>query len=422
MSDRLLSEDWVKQRWDLPDTDQDLRRLAGSEWWEWLSTKPAWRGVPDRVLALVPVMERERMRAARDQFNNNRVAKHLSGEHDQKTHGSWAGRSITSSREMVDAWKKYSREVAPPVGPVATMQGLKAAIARRITGRLADVATEDLTSAAGLGIRDTSFTREEQLRNDIERNFIRDALQGNNDEEMQVFLNEEGDLRVVPVGRVYFGERGQDMLGRSPVPAGTPEAEMLVREWAVSTMVKRWADTSNGQNARSLALQEAAATEFGVRNAAPWPTRDRESVDRVLQRDGATLQRFARAQYEETQTMLRDMGISEVMLYRGMMVDPDSDAARAAEGAPSGKGNPLVAQTRPLSSWSVDQDEAGGFASSSAGSGKVPVVLRAMIPASAILATPVTGMGSWAEKEMVTVGTGFDARILKVESWELYDE
>jgi hypothetical protein len=49
----------------------------------------------------------------------------------------------------------------------------------------------------------------------------------------------------------------------------------------------------------------------------------------------------------------------------------------------------------------------------------VPIFIRSTIPVSSVVATPVSGVGSWAEREMVTVGTGFNSQIVALEDdWD----
>jgi hypothetical protein len=358
------------------------------------------------------------------------VLKHLGGQHDQKTHGNRGGRAITDVQQMNDAWSDY---IGNTLAVNYDEKTLKASVAERIADRLSDVSTEDLISASGLGTPDRLNTSSLGSSFDnVERETIQAALSQPSlfGDESIVFFDSDGELVVQPRGDRSWEDLASgptDLLGRTPFMAGTPEAEMLVRQWATSRMVERWALTSNGQDARALALQEAAAKEFNVKDAARWATQDQASVNEVLQRDGVTFQRFARAQYEETQSMFRDMGISEVVVFRGKTLPASSNVAQQAISGMGIGGAPASVQTRPLSSWSVEPDTARKFAIDRWNEESrpwdpdqvVPIFIRSTIPVSSVLATPVSGVGSWAEREMVTVGTGFNSQIVALEDdWD----
>jgi len=87
----VMGANWTKQSWDLPRSDVELVADFGPEWWDVLSRLDCWVGVPDDVLALVPVEQRF-------ELPRGNVMKHLkgsAGDHDQQSHGSWArGRTL----------------------------------------------------------------------------------------------------------------------------------------------------------------------------------------------------------------------------------------------------------------------------------------------------------------------------------------
>ena len=72
-------------------------------------------------------------------------------------------------------------------------------------------------------------------------------------------------------------------------------------------------------------------------------------------------------------------------------------------------GDPKISSinTRPLSSWSLDPNTAMEFAEEQNG-----LVVKSVIRTDQILATPVTGVGCWAESEIVTVSTYIDGEVI----------
>ena len=190
---------------------------------------------------------------------------------------------------------------------------------------------------------------------------------------------------------------------------GTPEARQVIREAAVSDLVRVWAETSNN-TATALAIQHAAAMEFNLSGY----TKPKDILDPVrsninlimsesLQRYGtrearAVLRDFVSAQYAETQQLFAENGISEVEIYRGMtMANPPTSGTSV--------------NMRPLSSWSLSADVAESFALDTDRPRQERVTMKATVPVSRILSTPITGVGCLAEGEVVILGGTMDVKI-----------
>lgn len=211
-----------------------------------------------------------------------------------------------------------------------------------------------------------------------------------------------GDVLMFSQGDLYIWSPDHQPRPHDPLydvpPAkyakvGTPEAEQLLRESAVTDLVAVWAMSSNDTNPISLALQECAKDLFNLEGTRNWgsdPER-RHDNDRFRR----VYNKFLEAQYMATQHMLASIGVSSVRAYRGMKTDRASDAGVNRED--------VVLKTRPLSSWSTNWDIANGFA------GSYGAIYEADIPASRILSFPVTGIGCYSEEELVVLG-GTDRR------------
>lgn len=198
------------------------------------------------------------------------------------------------------------------------------------------------------------------------------------------------------------------------IPAGDPRPRAYQRQVVVARLVSRWAGTSNDTDAGALAMQEAAAAEFGLSGHRDWPLSPemRAQVDAVHAEQGPVLRAFLRAQYDETQARLAAAGITEVTLHRGMRFDhptdptsgtPESSSATYDLPPPpdwAADGGTAEVPLRPLSSFSANPGTGALFADQSHGTG---VVLSGTVPADRILATPRSGVGSLAEAEFVTL-------------------
>jgi SPP1 gp7 family putative phage head morphogenesis protein len=180
-----------------------------------------------------------------------------------------------------------------------------------------------------------------------------------------------------------------------------PLTEADLREAVASSLIQTWAGTSNDNNVRSLAIQEAAKEEFGLtENVADWTgatSTTSKNVGEALEKHGATYRAFLRAQYEATQEDFAKLGITELPVMRGMKWGGTlSGAPGWTKNAKTGAKIPTP-PLRPLSSWTVNASTASSFA----GSGGNKVTLKAVIPVKSILSWPRTGFGCLSEYEIV---------------------
>lgn len=333
------------------------------------------------------------------------------------------GRAVTGDEfeRLVDGW------ITENHSDIRTRWGTagewKESVARRLTDRLDDVSTQALVDAATAG----RTTPQIELRDSADR-----AMKPGS----YVFLG----------STLWVGDPGRHSQ-EGYVDSGTPEAERLVREAAVSQLVSMWAASANDANIVSLSVQRAANDEFGLTDAMPWKAPDAtiRAVDDAYASNGPVYRRFVRAQYDETQQMLRDIGVSEVGVHRGIRVDDDvavglfgaetffipadeviSEFADSPYGmrrvrgmeSPEVKRGP-VAQ-RPLSSWATSMEQADAFTGAATFEGDMqastPLLMSTRIPASKILATPFTGVGCLGEDEVVVIAGDYPVEVYTVAS------
>jgi hypothetical protein len=229
-----------------------------------------------------------------------------------------------------------------------------------------------------------------------------------------------------------------------------------VTEQEASDFVRQWAHSSNDEDMRSLAIQQDAAKEFGLKTSdftqsKVDPLKEKAAQSQFKQeqeaeyfkfkQSGATASELSamekqqdavwakrypdvdvgymptpgygeypklmplmesdrqrailRSMYNETQAELKSRGIKEVRLYRGV------DLTRAdADGLSKGVG--VLIGTNALESWSVDAEVASAFAQ--VGPGRVGIVFEAVVPIERILSTPATGFGCLKEGEVIVLG------------------
>lgn len=346
------------------------------------------------------------------------VFKHLAGKHDQKTHGSGGGGYAAGNEEFQrdqESWfNKMLAERQASDSPLLTEgqmrlpqdERLKAAVAARLAERMSDIPADRMAEAAFVGSR-LDYVHPELIT-------AREAMQPGS----------WVTIRDPSVQSMTFGAVGELMVlkgapqdpGGSWVRSGTPEAAAKVRQVAASRMVKMWAASSNDENIVSLAVQDAAAAEFGMKDHAPWPAQGdvgkfaRQRVDAITASHGDVYRSYVRAQYDETQAMFKDMGIGSVRVHRGVLVEES-----IMRDAFDISGTQLTggARLRPLSSWSSDPKEAQSFAMDTitGSAAHFRIVMETRLPVSQILSTPYTGVGCRNEKEVVSVTPTVEADI-----------
>ncbi len=176
------------------------------------------------------------------------------------------------------------------------------------------------------------------------------------------------------------------------------------RQAACSALISRWANTSNDSSAESLAMQSAAAKEFGLEENQILPMSDvtSKNTKEFLAQNGPALQDFLRAQYNDTQQMLKDQNVASITLYRGQRGFPESTTEHTDVTPFTTTTHQDTSLMRPISSWSSSYDTAAGsFAGDSETGG---VIMTAQVPASQIMSCARTGFGCLNEHEFTVLG------------------
>jgi hypothetical protein len=249
----------------------------------------------------------------------------------------------------------------------------------------------------------------------------------------------DGRLQVASIGNISVDAssgasarpaREWDALAEQVgwAPAGSSAAERMVRLACVGDLIRQWAASSNDSSARSLAIQRAVVDEFGLRadGYSGWRREKGELAEQVAaltRSHGDVYRSFVRAQYDATQRLLAEAGITEMTLVRGTtnedrwsLRDPFPQQFQVHERIPGDvisstfSMTDATIRTRPISSWSTSLRTAYDFT----GSGTM-IVSR--VPADRIFSTPVTGVGCLAETEIVVLATpDLEGRIAESDS------
>ena len=148
-------------------------------------------------------------------------------------------------------------------------------------------------------------------------------------------------------------------------------------------IIRSWAETANDHNPNALRIQQRAAEIFGG-EVSLWQEGlvdiIGENMEEVLWSDDV-IDAVLRSVYENTQDELREAGLKQVVLYRGMNVEQSLKI-----------GTIFPLEMNALESWSTDFFTAKSFGD---------VVVEISVPAERVFSTGRTGLGCLFEKEFI---------------------
>jgi hypothetical protein len=208
----------------------------------------------------------------------------------------------------------------------------------------------------------------------------------------------------------------------------TAEDERHLRAELISPAIELWKQSSNNAHIGALAVQRAAADEFGIPSVKEWAgeTNDlKTKTDKYYAENQTALRKFVRAQYDLTQRELKKAGITSVTLHRALSFSLKSDIPDWAKTdhtvdsygstiKSAGSTAELKSSDwRPLSSWSHASSEASKFY----GDGGSSIQVVASVPANLVVSTPRTGNGCLREREWVVMSAPGQVKIEKSKSY-----
>jgi len=170
----------------------------------------------------------------------------------------------------------------------------------------------------------------------------------------------------------------------------------------VNDFVGQWSGSSNDADMRSLAIQQDAAKEFGVK-LSDWQRGkivENENMSKLFEGDKPSNFRsllpsnqqrsLLRTMYDNAQEALQEQGIKDhVRLYRGIDLPDVTTKGWSTGDTIDYKGN-------AIESWSVSEEMAGMF-------GNTTVFMD--VPVENIVSTARTGLGCLTEGEFIIMGS-----------------
>jgi hypothetical protein len=207
---------------------------------------------------------------------------------------------------------------------------------------------------------------------------------------------------------------------------GLPETPAFSKdpiENVAAHLIYTWANTSNDHNAVSRALQRTAAEIFDIKEHFTLESQFKtasefdcvKQTEVLLKSYKRIFTAFLKASYANTQSFLKEKGITHLAVYRGMATafvssDDKKDIPSLLEISPeefhkdaikSAKINAHEQmQLQPMSSFSTSWDTARVFCEG----GQDATIIKTVVPANRIFSTCVSGVGCLDENEVVILG------------------
>ncbi|MEV0236001.1 NUDIX domain-containing protein [Nonomuraea sp. NPDC050786] len=219
---------------------------------------------------------------------------------------------------------------------------------------------------------------------------------------------ERNSIQSFVEGSLRFSDTQRRIIRQ--IPFDSPEALRIARRLAVEELLRTWGYGAGEMLPERLAMHMAARDEFGltgILDLETYGSPSRSTTARAVHaRSGDMLRDFLRQQYAETQRELGRRGIEELVLYRGMTLDPFHPVPALADAA---NGDVVPAPPGlPLQSWSAMPGVAKRYTGLGDGA-----VMAGVIPASQVLSTPWTGMGQLPLNEFVVLATPGEVTVLR---------
>ena len=189
-----------------------------------------------------------------------------------------------------------------------------------------------------------------------------------------------------------------------------PKDVLAFKAKVASMLVAQWAETSNGNDMQSHALQMAAVDVFKMSDSswAKWKFDDtrvgkdiEENAEYHYLTYGTVLKDFLKTMYDLTQDQFKNRGVKYLTLYRGTGVD--AEAVKIDTGIEyNGVGDAEIIQ-RPMSAWTWLYGTAINFATSRLVQ-RAGMFMGTIVPVEQVLSIPGTGFGCFEEAEVVLLG------------------
>jgi len=193
--------------------------------------------------------------------------------------------------------------------------------------------------------------------------------------------------------------------------------ELSSSERVAYYLTKTWAISSSDHRAPSVALQRVASEAFGVEDTTvAYVEQGFEDIDRIVSKHGQVLRAWVDSVYEDTQALLKELEMDEVVLVRGMGWDEAAKIPDWVSALPEDEPTRTRAKLNPLSSFASEYSVAIRFATRHE---EEQMLVAARVPRDKIFSTFRTGPGCAEEYEMLVIGGEIDVVARRAGGQEL---
>jgi hypothetical protein len=193
--------------------------------------------------------------------------------------------------------------------------------------------------------------------------------------------------------------------------------ELSSSEKVAYYLTKTWAISSSDHRAPSVALQRVASEAFGVEDTTvAYVEHGSDEIDRIVSKHGPVLRAWVDSVYEDTQALLKELEMDEVVLVRGMGWDEAAKIPDWVSALPADEPTRTRAKLNPLSSFASEYSVATRFAIHHE---EEQMLVAARVPRDKIFSTFRTGPGCAEEYEMLVIGGEIDVVARRAGGQEL---
>jgi len=321
-------------------------------------------------------------------------AKHMSGQHDQSSHGNWAQHDVEADYYSI-APRPSTKEFYEQVGNSSNFSSKDKTVwiaSNNVVKHLTDVPIEEFLNTPMIipegfsnGI---NYVSEESVKTGGTATFTTPQ------QIIEAINDPNAVFKWSYYNTLWVDRTNSSLNGTNNKTQTVAQKEKMIKQFAVVEVMEQWAKLQNS-NPLYYALNDVVREDFGLKNTfvTGHPEKIASQVAKILVKNHNVLQSITTAMYEETQKTFADEGIKAVELWRGFDLLDESLY---------GTESKQTIRMQPLSCWTSKESVAKTFGNA---------VTKIVVPVENVFSTYATGLGAEVEQEHVLLGGTIQANV-----------
>jgi len=317
------------------------------------------------------------------------LSKHLAGQHDQSSHGSWADHNLKPN-DYSYAPKPSSQDFyaqVPNAGRFGSEDITTWVASDNVVKHLADIPIEEFLNTPM--ILPTNFSSGINYVSEDGSGQFTTAKQ-----IMEAIHDPNAIFKQSYYNTLWVDKTNSSLRSMNPETQTVAEKEKLIKQYAVVEIMEQW-DKLQNSNPLYYALNDVVREDFGLQDSfiTGHPEKIAPQVQKILSENYEVLEAITTAMYEETQKQFAEKGIKAVTLWRGFDV---------ADESLYGTDSKQTIRMQPLSCWTSKASVAKTFGNA---------FTKIVVPVENVFSTYATGLGAEVEAEHVLLGGTVQANV-----------